>query len=80
MADRQGTGAGGAAERVFSHSQRGGQARGNGYVVWSQSISEKGMKRVLLAVCTGGLLAGCTVVSPEVGQEAVLVDRPWLFG
>ena len=38
------------------------------------------MKRVLLAVCTGWLLAGCTVVSPEVGQEAVLVDRPWLFG
>ena len=26
------------------------------------------------------VLGGCTVVSPDVGQEAVLVDRPWIFG
>lgn len=26
------------------------------------------------------LMAGCTVVTPEVGQEAVLVDKPIFFG
>lgn len=24
--------------------------------------------------------AGCTVVTPEAGQEAVVVDKPWFFG
>lgn len=38
------------------------------------------MKHVLLAVSGLLLVSGCTVVSPEVGQEAVLVDRPWVFG
>lgn len=25
-------------------------------------------------------LGGCTVVSPDAGQQAVLVDKPWFFG
>ena len=29
----------------------------------------------LLAVCTA-----CTVVTPDAGQQAVLIDKPWLFG
>lgn len=32
---------------------------------------------MLAMVC---LLTSCTVVTPEVGYEAVLVDRPYLFG
>lgn len=26
------------------------------------------------------MTAGCTVVSPDAGQQAVLIDKPWLFG
>lgn len=37
------------------------------------------MKSILI-VALLALLTGCTVVSPEVGQEAVLVDRPLMFG
>ena len=45
-------------------------------------ITNKGMcvKRCLIAAMAVLMLGGCTVVSPEVGQEAVLVDRPWIFG
>lgn len=37
------------------------------------------MKKLLLLamIC---LLSACTVVSPDVGYEAVLVDRPYVFG
>jgi regulator of protease activity HflC (stomatin/prohibitin superfamily) len=33
-----------------------------------------------LAVVLACALSGCTVVSPDMGQEAVLIDKPWIFG
>lgn len=36
----------------------------------------------LAALAALSLLAvsGCTVVSPDAGQQAVLIDKPWIFG
>ncbi len=41
------------------------------------------MKHVKHAALMAALLAastGCTVISPDAGQEAVLIDKPWIFG
>lgn len=38
------------------------------------------MKNSTLAIVLAGLLCACTVVSPDPGQQAVLVDKPLLFG
>ncbi|MCW0411466.1 hypothetical protein NB709_001342 [Xanthomonas sacchari] len=38
------------------------------------------MKHFLLVAAVAALLCGCTVVSPDPGQQAVLVDKPLLFG
>ncbi len=40
----------------------------------------KPMFKLALALCAAALLPACTVVSPEVGYEAVLVDKPIVFG
>lgn len=38
-------------------------------------------KRVLFVLMASTLLAtGCTIVSPDAGQQAVLIDKPWIFG
>lgn len=38
------------------------------------------MKTMTTAALAAALLCGCTVVSPEAGQQAVLIDKPLLFG
>lgn len=38
------------------------------------------MKTSMLAIGLAGLLCACTVVSPDPGQQAVLVDKPLFFG
>lgn len=38
------------------------------------------MKNSMLAFGLAGLLCACTVVSPDPGQQAVLVDKPLFFG
>jgi SPFH domain / Band 7 family. len=55
------------------------------YVRWARlgdwtRPKEMGLKTWMQAVAMVTVLGGCTVVSPDVGQEAVLVDRPWIFG
>jgi len=35
---------------------------------------------IRLTLCASLLLCGCTAVSPDAGQQAVLIDKPWLFG
>lgn len=37
------------------------------------------MKKFMI-LAAAGLLAGCGYVSPDAGQEAVLVKKPWFFG
>ena len=36
--------------------------------------------RLLLPLLLVVAASGCTVVSPNPGQKAVLIDKPWLFG
>ncbi|MGD9583430.1 MAG: SPFH domain-containing protein [Lysobacterales bacterium] len=36
--------------------------------------------RTTLALILSILAGGCTVVSPDAGQSAVLIDKPWFFG
>jgi regulator of protease activity HflC (stomatin/prohibitin superfamily) len=38
------------------------------------------MKKTMLIAALASLLSACTVVSPEPGQQAVLVDKPVFFG
>ena len=38
------------------------------------------MNKLFLAVPFLALLAGCTIVSPGANQEAVLIEKPWIFG
>ncbi len=38
------------------------------------------MEKKLLSLVAATLLGGCTIVSPDPGQQAVLVDKPLLFG
>lgn len=40
------------------------------------------MKSLFRLIFVAALLgiAGCTVVSPDAGQQAVLIDKPWIFG
>ncbi len=38
------------------------------------------MKNFMLAIGLAGSLCACTVVSPDPGQQGVLVDKPLLFG
>ena len=33
-----------------------------------------------MVACLLVLLTGCNVVSPNAGQQAVLIDKPWIFG
>ncbi|MEO7067925.1 MAG: SPFH domain-containing protein, partial [Rhodanobacter sp.] len=35
---------------------------------------------VAMAAALGMACTGCTVVSPDAGQEAVLIDKPIVFG
>lgn len=38
------------------------------------------MKRIIWTLAGAASVAGCTVVKVDPGQEAVLIDRPRLFG
>jgi hypothetical protein len=38
------------------------------------------MKKTMLIAALASLLSACTVISPEPGQQAVLVDKPVFFG
>lgn len=38
------------------------------------------MKKLILAITLMAILPACSVVSPDAGQEAVLVKKPWIFG
>jgi len=40
----------------------------------------KTLNRLVLAASLLITTAGCTVISPDAGQEAVLIDKPWIFG
>lgn len=43
-------------------------------------MTTKLLLRITLAAALLMGLAGCTVVSPDAGQQAVLIDKPWIFG
>ena len=40
----------------------------------------KNLKRIAIVAALLTALTACTVVTPDAGQQAVLIDKPWLFG
>jgi len=38
------------------------------------------MKRIAVLILAATALSGCGYVSPDAGQEAVLIQKPWFFG
>ncbi len=40
----------------------------------------KQLKRIAITTTLLVAVTGCTVISPDAGQEAVLIDKPWIFG